>query len=54
MSAADRKPVLGKSKQGRTLFLVIVGIVVLMFAAFLFMRPRGSESGPPQNTTSQH
>ncbi len=47
-----------KSDKGNpTLFVVILGIIILMFALFLILRPRASAAGAPQKTapsSAQH
>jgi hypothetical protein len=49
-SVGDRQPVQG-GKQGRTLFFVILGLIVLLFVVFLALKPRGSQAGPPAQAT---
>jgi hypothetical protein len=41
----------GVRKQGRTFFFVILAALLFLFLIFLVMRPRGSQSGPPADTT---
>jgi Na+/melibiose symporter-like transporter len=50
-SRGDREPVQGENKQGRTLFFVILGLIVFLFVVFLAFKPRGSQAGPPAQTT---
>ena len=40
----------GKSQGNPTLFFVMLGVIVLLLLVFLFLRPRGSEAGPQQDT----
>jgi hypothetical protein len=49
--AGDREPVQGETKQGRTLFFVMLGLIVFLVAVFLVVRPRGSQAGPAAQTT---
>jgi hypothetical protein len=50
-TVGDREPVQPADKQGRTLFLAILGLIVLLLAVFLVLKPRGSQAGPPAQTT---
>ncbi len=50
-SVGNREPVQGENKQGRTLFFVILATIILFLVAFLVVRPRGSQAGPPAQTT---
>ena len=53
MRSAEREPKQGGERSSRRLFLVILGILVALLVMFLLLRPRGSDAGPPQQTT-QH
>jgi hypothetical protein len=50
-SVGNREPVQGENKQGRTLFFVILALIVFLFVVFLAVRPRGSQAGPPTQST---
>lgn len=51
MGVGEREPVQGENKQGRTLFFVMLGLIVFLFVVFLLVRPRGSQAGPPAQST---
>jgi preprotein translocase subunit YajC len=40
-------------KQGRTFFLLILAVIVFLFLAFLLVRPRGSQTGSPAQSTQR-
>jgi hypothetical protein len=54
MRSGDREPQQGGDSRSRLLCFLILGVIVVLFALFLALRPRGSESPTPTSPTSQH
>ena len=44
----------GRDKGNPTLFLVMLGLIVFLLLVFLFVHPRGSDAGPPQQGATSH
>ena len=51
MREGRREPKQGRDRGSRRLFLVIFALIVVLFGAFLILRPKGSDVRPPQSTT---
>jgi hypothetical protein len=54
MRTGEREPKQGGEKGSRLLFLGILATIILLLAVFLALRPRGSQAGPPSQSTQSN
>jgi hypothetical protein len=52
MKVPTRHPEGPKDEKSELLFFVILGVVVLILAVFLLLKPRGSDARPSRNSRS--